>query len=499
MKKLFVLTLLFIFFGTASVLAQSRHYNAQSLGMGGGGTAYADGYHANFINPANLMLSMHKQKNTLGLMGGIGVRAGGSLLNVSVYNKYLTKGLTIDGEVRENMLTEWFGSNSANMRGQAATVNLQPFGFAHRGSTQAFSIATRMRISQNANVNKGVMELLTYGLDSQKFANPVPLNFQLTGVVFAEISVGYARHLMNLPDMLFARDIKLYAGVAPKYLYGVYTSKLDFRSTLQVKSATATTPFSIQHNFGYDLFTIGEISRQLQAYEAAHKLDKDTELGDYVDFSGDDFSGPQATGFGLDMGATLEMDVSSLPIPLFQNHKKTLRVSMSLIDLGKLKFEKDASSVYAEGDFTFKGMQDGDDFDTFFENLGDSLSSDVYGKFDSKAVNAIEYKLPGMYNFGTSLEMGNLLLALDYGFGFNQNGTNSKRSVLNLGAQYKLFGFMPFRVGTRMGGFSSTSYSAGFGLDFNIFEFTVGASVSNNSAKNGYAMSAAWSGLVIRF
>src|SRR5690606_26654772 len=109
--------------------------------------------------------------------------------------------------------------------------------------------------------------------------------------------------------------------------------------------------------------------------------------------------------------------------PLFANHKKTLRISMSVIDLGKLKFSKDASSVCAEGDFTFKGMQDGDDFDTFFDNLGDSLSSDVYGKFDSKTIDAIEYKLPGMYNFGTSLEMGNLLLALDYGFGFNSNGT----------------------------------------------------------------------------
>ncbi len=104
-----------------------------------------------------------------------------------------------------------------------------------------------------------------------------------------------------------------------------------------------------------------------------------------------------------------------------------------------------------------------------------------------------------MYNFGASLEMGRFLAAIDYGFGFNHNGTNSKRSTLNIGLQYRFFGFVPLRVGTRMGGYSSASFSAGLGVDFNNFAFTVGASNVGNSSKNGASAGVAWSGFIIRF
>jgi hypothetical protein len=94
--------------------------------------------------------------------------------------------------------------------------------------------------------------------------------------------------------------------------------------------------------------------------------------------------------------------------------------------------------------------------------------------------------------------MGKLLVALDYGFGFNNEGINSRRSVVNLGAQYRLFGFVPIRAGTRIGGYSSVAYSAGIGLDFDFLEFTLGASTVANSSNSGSSAAAAWSGFVIR-
>ncbi|MEX0609824.1 MAG: DUF5723 family protein [Balneolaceae bacterium] len=497
MKK----NLLFILiFGltTTSLLAQSRHYNSMSLAMGSGGTAYVDGYHANFVNPANLMVKMHRPKNSIGF-AGIGVKGGGSLANVSVYNKYLTTGLLIDGEIRENFLSEWFGDNTSNVRDISATFSAIPFGVSHRGTNSAFSLATRVRVVQDFSINRGMAELATYGLDSEIFSTPVPVDFNSNTVAFAEISLGYAREVMALPDMFFAKNIKLYAGVAPKYLYGVYTASIDFNSTLHMQQQTADSPFTINHQFEYNLQTIGELSKQLQAYELAYNQDNSAVFGDYVDYQGDDLGETQASGFGLDLGATLEMDISSVPIPLFFNKKKTLRVSMSVTDLGKLNFDQSSSRVFASGDFSYVGAQDGDAFDGFFDNLADSLQNDVYGKFNSEKTASISYSLPAMYNFGTSLEMGKLLLALDYGFGFNNNGTNSRRSVMNLGAQYKFLGFLPVRVGTRIGGYSSVSYSAGLGLDFSFLEFTVGASSVKNSQKKGTAAGVAWSGIVLRF
>lgn len=499
MKKLLIFILFIFGVSATAAVAQSRHYSAQSLAMGSGGTAYVDGYHANFINPANLMLDIRRPKNTVGFMN-FGVKAGGSLANIAVYNKYLTTGQLIADDTRINMLNDWFGENSTNSRDIAATVSITPFGFSHRATKQAFSLATRVRISEDFTINKGLAELMAYGLDSDVFSVPTPIDFSSSTVAFSEISVGYARHLMNLPDILFAKDIKLYVGVAPKYLYGIYNVFLDFNSTLHMNESGPE--FSIDHEFNYSLQTIGELSRQLRAYEAAYNQDRNAVLEDYIDYKdvlSNDLTATQATGFGVDFGGTLEMDVSSLPIPLFINKDKTLRVSMSVTDIGKLNYDNDASSVFAEGEFSYVGAQTDDSFDTFFENLSDSLQNDVYGRFSSEEIESVTYELPSMYNFGASLEMGKLLVALDYGLGFNNNGINSKRSSLNLGAQYRFLGFLPVRVGTRIGGYTSAAYSAGFGLDFNVLEFTFGASIVGNSENFGASAGVAWSGLVFRF
>ncbi|MDR9416088.1 MAG: DUF5723 family protein [Gracilimonas sp.] len=505
MKKTIVLLLLTIGLTATSAFSQSRHYTSQSLGMGSGGTAYVSGFNSNFINPANLMLENQRANVEIGLFN-FGLKAGGTLANVAVYNKYLTSNNIITSEnvgtsnesgIRYDMLNEWFGESSANERELSTTVSIAPIGVSYRGKKQAFSLATRIRITEDLTINKGMAELLTYGLDSDKFSTRTPVGFSTNTISFAEISIGYSRELdfFEIPDIAFAEDIRLFAGIAPKYLYGIYTTSMDFNSFFSMQDN------NIRHEFNYSLETIGTLSTQLQAYEEAYDLDNDAELGDYVDTGEltDDFSSPQATGLGMDIGVTAQMDVSSLAVPLFIKAPKRLTVSMSLTDLGSLNFDQDASSVFGEGDFTYTGAGNDDDLDSFFSNLSDSLQNDVYGQFNSDQTSGIEYSLPSMFNFGTSLQMGNLLLALDYGVGFNNNGLNSDRSVLNLGAQYKILGFLPIRVGTRVGGYSSATYSVGLGLDFNNLELSFGAATVSNSESYGSSLGAAWSGLVIRF
>ncbi|MDZ7806610.1 MAG: DUF5723 family protein [Gracilimonas sp.] len=497
-QKLAVLMILFAGSLLADVHAQSRHFNAQSTGMGGGGTAYIDGFNSNFVNPANLMLDTHKNRTQIGFVG-TGAKAGGTLANLSVYNEYLTTGLLIAGETRENMLSDWFGESSANTRQMAGTVNVSPIGVSHRRSKQAFSIATRFRFTEDVTVNKGLAELMAYGLDADVFSDPTPVDFSSSTLAFAEISFGYARKIIEIPNLLFARDVKLFAGVAPKYLYGIYAADADFESTLQMTRGGQGSPFTVNHDFSYSLNTIGQLSQQLQAFEEAYNLDSDANIEDYVDFEGDDVGDVDANGFGVDLGATLQMDVSNLPIPLFVGKDKTLRVSMSVTDLGSISYKKSPSRIFADGEFNYEGAQNEDSFNDYFDNLGDSLKTDVYGNFNAEETNGITHTLPGMYNFGASLEMGKLLVALDYGFGFNNQGINSRRSVLNLGAQYRLFGFVPIRAGTTIGGYSSAAYSAGIGLDFDFLEFTVGASNVADSRNSGGSATAAWSGFVIRF
>lgn len=502
MKKVLSISLFVILFTSLEAFSQSRHYNAMSLGMGGGGTAYVDGYHANFINPANLMINPtnKRPKRSLGIIGGFGIRAGGTLLNLDVYDEYLTKGLTLEGEVAENMLTDLFGGTNSNLtREVASTFSMVPLGFSNRGSKSSFSLATRVRVTEEFNINRGFAELGVYGLDPAELQDITPVNFTFGAVAFSEISVGYARQILELPDLLFAKNAKLYVGIAPKYLIGVQNSTLDFNSTLEIQRAN-NSPYAnrIIHNFNYRLNTVGALAQDLKEFEAAYDLDNKTKLDDYTNAG--DYGAVNASGFGLDMGATLEMDISGVPIidGLF-GKKKTLRVSMSITDLGTLNFDETPTSIYADGTFDFSGSGNDSEPGDFYDDLADSLQNEVYGDFDAEDIDGIEYKLPGMYNFGASLVLGKLTTSVDFGYGFNDSGTNAKGSTMNLGIEYRLLGLVPLRFGTRVGGYSSTVYSAGAGLDLNFIELSAGLSVVGNDTENGGSIATAFSGLMLRF
>lgn len=504
MKNLRIIFTLFLSLTAASLVAQSRHYSAASLGIGGGGTAYIDGYNANFVNPANLMLNTtgRKPSTSIGLIGNFGVRAGGSLANISVYNKYLTNGDVIEGDLRTNMLNEWFGTSQDNTRDLAVTASVIPIAFSTRLEKQAFSLAIRSKTVQDLSLNKGFMELAFYGLDSDQFGGGVPVNFNSYTNTYVEISLGYAREIpipftSIVEAVPFVNSMKLYAGVAPKYIVGLQSVEMDFTSTLTVLPVNATSNGTITHDFQYSLYSYGKLSEQLEAYSNARLTDPNASLGDYLDYDGSDL-GTLGSGFGLDLGLTAELDVS-IPVLGFFGDRQKLRVSMSVTDLGSITYDNKPSVVRANDVFVFDGDIGDQGFGDYFDNLQDSLENDVYGGFTSQELSSKKYSLPGMYNFGASLSLGKLTTTFDYGIGFNNRGANIESGSVNLGLEYRFFNFLPVRVGTRMGGYSSASYSAGLGLDFRFFEFTFAAAQVANSENSGSSATVAWSGLVFRF
>lgn len=505
MKKLKLVFTIFIALSAASLVAQSRHYNSATLGMGGGGTAYVDGYHANFLNPANLMINNtnRKPKRAVGIVGGLGTRVRGSFVNQGVYNTYLTKDLVIEGQIREDMLNEWFGSSVNNTRDLTFGLNLVPFGFSNRGDKFAFSVATRVRALQDFRINRGFMELGFYGLDPNQFGTPVPVDFSNRVLSYAEISLGFA---MELPIPLtglieklpFVNGINLYAGVAPKYIVGLQAAEVDFTSTVQVSpTGLDGTPGTVTHDFTYSGLAYGDLGLQLAAYSDARETDNSASFGDYVDYDGSDI-GSLGSGFGVDLGVTAEVDLS-LPTLGFLGKRQVLRVSVSATDLGSVTFDETPRTVAANSVFTFDADIGEESIGDYFDSLVDSLENDVYGGFTASTAPEQKYDLPGMINIGAALTLGKLTTTVDFGSGLNDFGTNTKVSFLTLGAEYRLLNFIPIRIGTRVGADAATAYSAGIGLDFRFFEMTLGASTVENTAKEGSTLAAAWSGLVFRF
>ncbi|REL38155.1 hypothetical protein DYD21_05975 [Rhodohalobacter sp. SW132] len=509
----FISAVLILAAGINSAEAQSRHLTAQNIGLGGGGTAYQDLYHANFINPANLMINhSNRPKVSFGLAGGIYTNAGGNLVNITTYNDYLTNGRVIEGTVADQMLDQWFGTQSTDMRSANIDVGIVPVGFAYRSDSWSLSGASRVRVLGSSGYSRGFADLVFRGLDSDYFNEARAVNMNQEFLVYNEISVGYATTVLQRDRMFgFAENVRLHVGAAPKLVMGVNYTRFNLNSTLRIQEATSETNAQINHDFRYTIETAGELSDQLEEYNTLRESGAEPEFGDFIEPTGSDFTGIKGTSLGLDLGLTLEMDIDNLSIFNFGffNGDKKVRVGLSLTDLGSVAIDDRNRSFSAGENFIWNGIHydqkmvdnefGGDDGKYFESVLKDSVGNDIYGNLVSTEHSSYSKGLPTMLNFGTHLLLGKFSLMVDAGTGFVERGTNSRRAYVALGSEYRLINRIPLRVGVKTGGHTSTTYHAGTGLEFRNFEFSVGVASSAVSEKHGAGIGAAWSGLVFHF
>lgn len=471
--------------------AQSGHYSAKSLGMGGTGTAHIDSYHANFVNPANLMLnSATKPSISVGLLGGVSATAGGPLMNISVYNRHFTSGNLVGSDA----LDEWFGTAMVNDRGLGLELDIIPIAGSWRGEKMAISLALRNRTLFNGSINRGFSEVLLTGISQERFSEPQPVNFSSGTVAFSELSAGFSYKLLELPSLLgIGENVKVFVGGAPKYLIPHYTSSIDFNSTLQV------TDNEIIHDFAYTFNTVGELTTQFEDYyQARQEPNFDGGIGDFVDPDGSSFSQTNGARFGVDLGGTVEMDLAGPFRRAFSwiGGDKKLQVGLSITDIGSITYDNNAGSFSADETFTWEGI---DLSDGLSDNFADSVQKEIYQNYEPSEEQEITENLPTKVNFGAALQLGKLGFAFDVQKGLYEIGMNSPRLALGLGAEYKLFNVVPLRAGYRTGGLTSSSLTFGTGIEMTNVEFTIAGLTVPNSENRGSGIGGAWSGLVIRF
>jgi len=509
-----VLLLLVQAFTLDSLLAQSRLHTPVNHGLGGGGTAYIDSYQANFINPANLMLNRYsKPVFSIGFFGNTSATIGGSLANIEVYNNYLTTGLTIRDQVATSMLDDWFGQNPENIRSIDFEASHIPLGVAYRGDRWAAGFAIRNRALMDFDVSRGAAELFFLGLDSSVFGAERPVNMNIESLLLTEVSLGYSMELTTLAKSLgFNQNTRIYIGAAPKLLLTHSATKFQLDSRLKVQSASSEQNARLYHDFTYRAEAVGELAEQLNSYHNdRHVLGMNTDLGDYIEPPASDFYGIKAAGFGIDLGATVEMDLQNHNFPdlrIFKGEKK-LRLALSFTDLGAARFGDNSGVFAASGTVDWLGFDhdqdlidrefDGDEGAYYESVLVDSIGSDIYGNFSPVAGAKVSRTLPASVHLGSHLMAGRFGVMLDVGKGFNNRGINSKRVYAALGSQYRFFGVWPVRMGVKTGGFSSTSLHFGTGLEFRNFEFSLSAATVPRSRGYGSGAGFAWSGFVLHF
>lgn len=493
--------------------AQSRHLTAQTAGLGGGGTAYQDLYHANFVNPANLMINHSSRPAvTLGIAGGIYSNVGGNLVNITTYNDYLTNGQVIDGAVADDMLDQWFGTDHSSMRDFKADVGVIPLGVSVRKKNWSVSAASRVRVLGSSGYSRGFADLVFKGLDSDQFRDARRVDMYQEVLAFNEVSVGLAMTILKSDSFFgFGENVRLHAGVAPKLLMGINYAQFSLDSSLQIQEATSQQNAELHHNFTYTLQAAGEISDQLKEYNTLRQNGADPDIGNFIEPTSEDFTTFKGSSLGVDLGLTLEMDIDKLSLfnlGLFRGEKK-LRLGLSVTDIGTVTIDDRTRSFTASEDFRWGGIQydpqrideefNGDEGKYFESVLRDSVGNDIYGDFITRDETEINKRLPTMINAGTHLLLGKFSLMADVGAGFSTSRPETETVSISLGTEYRLLNRIPLRAGYKTGGLTPTTYHAGTGLEFRNFEFSVGVASSTDSRTNGAGVGAAWSGLVVHF
>lgn len=500
MKKLAIsclLTILFLISGSTISKAQSRLQTTKSMALGGGGVAYVSDYNALFVNPANIYFRRKNTSVTIGLIGNVNLQAGGPLLNVSAYNKYLTTGARYSvSDFNTQVVPAFFKKNENKSIG--VQVDIVPFGFSYGNQSWAIAGAIRTRVISDSYLNKGAMQLIS-GMNSESFPTPTDVNFGQSALAMGSASLGFSMPVFGFENGLGSH--RIIAGIAPKMLFGVNYSSFKMNSTIEVSSGNY-----IKHAIDYEIQASGGINSGLDRFitdKGQLQLqfkDLFNENSTYFDNATNDAAALNGSGYGLDLGLSYEF------LPSFNKDLRIL-ASISLTDLGSINFAKNAGIYGANGTFIFDGTdydqkrideEFGGDFNKYFKYvISDSLAENSYGNLKKRS-SSYKKNLPTMLNIGFKADWKALTLVTDFGKGYDDFGMNSRNLIWSSGLEYRLFSFFPLRTGIRMGGGSSNVYSFGTGLEFTNYEFSFSAAITNTS-NSGYLLGGALSAITIRF
>lgn len=501
-----VILFILLFLVNETAQGQGLHLASRNTALGGGGTAYMTGYHANFINPANLMLSSQDTLFTFGFLGGLGTSAGGRLMNISLYNDNFTKGYVIDSEMAKSISDDWFGTKQNSMRHLGFALDVVPLGISYQRGDMTFSSAFRVRTLGTLGASKGLFDLALLGPNNETFGNRRAVNIYGELLAMTEWSFGYAMEVWRNQEAFAPGTMRVTAGAAPKILFGYGYAKAGMNSHLQVTGQGMNT--EISHDFDHYIFAVGNLSGDIQKYYDEEN-NEDIDLFEFVDDdSFSDLGSALGHGLGLDFGGTFEWYLQDVSYPVIGSGPQILRLSLAFTDIGSIRFKENAGTFRAKGSFLWDGLEidfdeidqnhEGDFFNYLDYVLEDSIITDIYG---TKSIETSFHRvgLTPMINIGAALSMGKFNAMVDIGKGLNNRGINSSRMFTSIGAEYHIVNVIPVRLGLRMGGHSSANLSFGTGVNVKNFEFSAGFMATPSSKRSGANIAAAWSGFYFRF
>ncbi len=403
-------------------------------------TALSRGLDAIGTNPANLSLDDRGSTVTFQLLPlGINISSD---FTYGFYNKYFVgvesdsnggkrTPLFLSEEDKKNLTDEVFFNDVSYTR---VNAEINFFGLNVQSGGFGVGVLIRERLDAKINLDKDYFNLVFAGLDTAKSEYSFN-NTMMKASWLREYNFSTAYNI-TIPSETFP-NIAL--GVGVKYIQGfAYFGTQYFSGNI---TQTITNP----QDTSIDINNVGaSIKGNLHALQLRSGISQ-TELE-----SMNPLPTPAGKGIGIDIGITAKI-------------KKAFYVSASIIDIGKIQWEKNTKAFIAEGEFNFEG--------SIFEQV-DSLKK--FFKGEQKDTTAFFSSLPTALHLGTmwavhnSVESfpGKFTLAADAHFGFNDEPGNSKIAKISFGAEYLPIDFFALRTGILLGGRERFNWSVGVGLHF---------------------------------
>jgi hypothetical protein len=428
--------------------AGNDRVSGRTIGMARTFTASSRGLDALGLNPANLALDDRGSTVTLEFLP-FGFRAGSDFINYQIYQDYFTgeDSLDVNGQpaIGPNGKTVRVGKK-LSQSDKDAILGLFPGGIAHTqfnfdvtefgftvqsASIGGIGFSVSERLGVNLDIPEGYLKMLLEGFPETGATYTLD-NTSVTASWLREFNLSYARVLPF--ELKWVRNIT--AGIGIKYIQGFgyfgtdhYLGKIQ---TVVTQDGTALGSEPISGNFDF---------LQYQSHIP------DTNIVNNI-------MKPAGTGLGFDFGLSAE---------LFQ----AFRVGVSITDIGKVTWDQNTKAIVGTGHFEVSDISQQDSVKNAF-------------KGETHDTTSFTSSLPTALHIGASLQLdkaafittfpGQLLLAADLHFGFNEEPGNTKTPRFALGAEYRPVNAIPIRTGISIGGRERFQWSLGLGINTPVWD-----------------------------
>lgn len=478
-----------IFLSVPNISEAQISLSAESVALGGGGTAYLTGYESLFVNPANLHIREKNYRLQIALFqGGASFDTAVPFPNpVNRFSHFGDSMLPYTGNGSDRNFTDELAFDefmSRNLPGnrrftqQQTKTDFYWFGMKWYGADRSYGLALRSRTLSRHETGRGFYT--AQPVETRDDELLIERSFHHNYQTLHELSFGYAESFTFL-NGLMPRLSEFIIGIAPKIV--VAGSSLESDYTNHYRSADGGQTWN--REFGYSerssgIFNGSDIG--ISPSEAA-TLTPSATLTDILS--------PTGVGFGLDIGLTYLITFGSDLSVLRREDmptEKSLRFSLSVNDLGAVFYYGEPRSLSSPimqeeserpsqtTNLYYQGAPGEHIF--FLQQMDDS----PFELVDQLSEDRFESLLPTSINAGALFQINRVKMMGDFSYQLSRTRFASNYPVGYFGIELRPLSFLPLRAGTRLAPNQSGYYSFGAGIETSRFDISGGIQLRTRTA-----------------